>query len=99
MAAKEHHRDRPVGEKPCSRPTRRPPSSGSHERRHHVTRAWRVFTSAILVDARHQPVDRRTIGRKDLAPSRRIGLELLPQCTVHVAAVQKGKPEAFGVSG
>ena len=98
MAAIEHHRDRPLGEQGIETDQ----AAGlvrQQEGRHHVARPRRVFAAAVFVDARDQPVDRLAIGGKDLAAGRRIGLELLLQGAFHVAALQEGLPEAFGVCG
>src|SRR5262249_5571931 len=67
------------------------------EGRHRLARPWRVVAAAVLVDALDQTVDRIAVGRKDFAPRRGIGLELLAERAFHVAASQESLPQALGI--
>src|SRR5262245_46459320 len=68
-----------------------------HEGRHHFARPRRILAAAALAKPRDETVDGLAIGRKDLATGRSVGVQLLPERPVHVAAVLKRLPEAFGV--
>ena len=92
----ERDRDRPFRQK------RReaddvPVLVGQDERRHRIARMRRAFAAAIVVNPRHQAIDRLAIGRKELPPRRGISLQLLAQRPVHVAAGLKGQLETLGI--
>ena len=96
VAAIEHHGDRSLGEQ--RRQADQPAGLiGQHEGRHRLARPRRILAAAVFVDARHQPVDRFAIGRKELPPRGGIGFELFAQRAFHVAALLEGQLETLGI--
>src|SRR5689334_24116725 len=51
------------------------------------------------MDARNQTVHRFAIGWEDFAARSRIGLQLLTERALHVAATEEGLSEAIGIGG
>src|SRR5882724_9014459 len=96
MPAIKHHRDRPVFQKGFQ--IDQPPGHiRKDEGRHHFARPWRVFSTAVFVDPRHQPVNRFTIGWKYLSPCRGISVQPFVQRPLHVAALLEGQFETLGI--